>query len=294
MKKDTQLRQRAFLCSALLCSALLSSCGSSDAETSESKSKLLARVGESALYEEQVGGIGKGFPPEDSTALMQQYIRQWVEEELLLADAEEVLASDAGLQRELQAYKRQLLKEKQQQRYLSEKLDTTVGEEQLAEYYAKHKEQFRQGIEWVRCHFVRIDKSDSEAEQLKKWFREKTDGNLQRLREYYRDNRENSSFILNEDAWIRLTRLALEYPKKGEELDVKNLKRREYIEVEDKNYYYLLHSFEYRGKDEPSPLRALEANLRSSIIEERKNELLQGYREELYQEAKEASRFTLY
>ena len=72
---------------------------------------LIARLNDSYLYESDVKSIlNKHLSPADSSALVQQYIINWAQEELLLQKAElNVDISEFEIDKRLEDYRRSLL-----------------------------------------------------------------------------------------------------------------------------------------------------------------------------------------
>ena len=270
--------------SACLCVGLWA-CGSNADQVEEGEDALVASWNNQNLKASALRGLGLGLRAEDSLAQAKLYIEQWFEREVMFARAEKQVSSDEQIEAQMAEYRRSLLVQKYERQLLAEKLDSVILEQELAEYYAKHKELFRQGHEWLRCHFIKVPKNSAQAEQLKAWFAKNSHEDLQKLREYYRVNRSGSSFILNEDAWIKLERLSFELPE-DEPIEAKNLRQGQFIQRSDAEYDYLLRVFEYRGKDEPSPMRAVENDIRQIILYQRQEDLLRAERLRLYEEAK--------
>lgn len=107
---------------------------------------LAARVG---AYELTVAELEEiipdGLSPEDSAAFARQYISSWVRDMIFLDRAEsELSASEKDVSKELEDYRKSLLKYRYQQKYIAEHLDSLVTAEEISEYYESNPEKFRQ------------------------------------------------------------------------------------------------------------------------------------------------------
>ena len=89
---------------------------------------VVARVGDHRLMRSELAEyIPAGVSSEDSLALAQQYIKSWAEELLFLDMAESRLSKEEqDVSKELEEYRRTLLKYRYEERYINERLDTLI------------------------------------------------------------------------------------------------------------------------------------------------------------------------
>ena len=108
------------------------------------RGEVVAKAGEHKLYRSQLESyIPAGLPPADSAKLAVQYINAWAEDLLLVDMAEDQLSPmEKDVSKELEEYRRTLLKYRYEQRYINERLDTLITPHEIAEYYHAHPEQF--------------------------------------------------------------------------------------------------------------------------------------------------------
>ena len=104
--------------------------------------QVVARVGRARLYRSELNKyIPDGVSPEDSAGLALQYINSWATERLYVRMAESQLGKDEkNVDQELEAYRRSLLRDRYEQNYINDRLDTLVTEDQIKEYYEAHRE----------------------------------------------------------------------------------------------------------------------------------------------------------
>jgi hypothetical protein len=97
---------------------------------------VVARVGEHKLLRSELSAyIPAGVSPEDSLALAQQYINAWAEELLFLDIAESQLPKEElDVSRELEEYRRSLLKYRYEEQYINERLDTVISDDEVRKY----------------------------------------------------------------------------------------------------------------------------------------------------------------
>ena len=88
--------------------------------------------------------IPDGLTPEDSTRLALQYINSWASDILFKHTAEAQLSKeDKDVSKELEDYRKSLLKYRYQQKYIAEHLDSLVTPEEISGYYEANPDKFR-------------------------------------------------------------------------------------------------------------------------------------------------------
>ena len=101
---------------------------------------VVARVGEHRLMRSELAAyVPAGVSSEDSLALAQSYVKAWAEELLFLDMAEDQLSDEEkDVSKELEEYRRSLLKYRYEERYINERLDTLISDEEVRTYYKEH------------------------------------------------------------------------------------------------------------------------------------------------------------
>ena len=124
--------------------------------------EIVAEVGSAKLRKSELEQVvPDGISAEDSIRLTRQYINAWAMDQIFLNVAEEQLSkSEKDVSKELEAYRTSLLKYRYEQLYVNERLDTSVTEEAVSEYYENHQDRFILSRPVVKARFMRIP-SDS-------------------------------------------------------------------------------------------------------------------------------------
>ncbi len=132
--------------------------------------EVVARIGKHKLYRSELAGfIPHDASPEDSAKLAGQYINTWARELLFVDLALERLSkTDADVTREVEDYRRSLLKYRYEQQYLQERLDTVVAAPEIEAYYQDHQDLFALQVPIVRARFLDILKESADLEPLRK------------------------------------------------------------------------------------------------------------------------------
>ena len=130
----------------------------------------MAKVGRHRLYKSELDKvIPSSASPEDSMALALQYINTWASDLVFLDVAESHLSkSDKDVSMELEDYRRSLLKYRYEQKYVNERLDTAVLENEIQAYYEQHKEHFMLDVPIVKVRYMRISSDSPNMSLIKK------------------------------------------------------------------------------------------------------------------------------
>ncbi len=131
-------------------------------ESEEAPSSYVARVGTHYLEEEDVTRLLRGMGPvPDSTEARQQVIEQWVEQTLLLREAERLnLAEDPEVQRRLEKRRRNTLVTTLTNRYYEE-MDQEATDEEVQTYFERHQDQLTLREPYVQVRYLSTAQEDS-------------------------------------------------------------------------------------------------------------------------------------
>lgn len=132
--------------------------------------EVVAEVGAHKLYSGELAAfIPSGISSEDSTKLALQYINTWASDLIFMDTAEkELTKEDLDVSRELEDYKRSLLKYRYEQLYINQRLDTVVTSGQVNAYYESHQDQFVLDFPIVKARYMRVPKTSPRLAELRK------------------------------------------------------------------------------------------------------------------------------
>ena len=121
---------------------------------------VVAKVGKNKLHKsEVVRFIPNLVSPADSARLAEQYINSWAMDLLYLDVAERELSKEElDVSAELENFRRSLLKYRYEHRYINDRLDTLVTDDQIRNYYEAHKSDFELKRPVLKLRFVDVMK----------------------------------------------------------------------------------------------------------------------------------------
>ena len=277
----------------LLCSmlALLASCRAIKDFVHDGD--VVARVGQHKLYLTELEAfIPNGVSPEDSANLADQYIRSWAADQLYLDMASEQLSkSEKDVSRELEAYRNSLLRYRYEQRYVNERLDTTVTRNEIEEYYETHDDLFVLDIPILKARFLDIMEDSPNYETIRRMM---SSNNYEDIAEA--DSLAYSSALRYadwSDRWIDAVTLAREF---GTDYGTMLSKLSgSYIEMrEDRGDVKVAYVLDTRRAGTLAPLDYCEDRIRNIIISTRKQKLLTTLEQDLLENALSKENFIIY
>ena len=255
--------------------------------------EVIAEVGGEKLYRSELDAvIPKGISPEDSTYLAKQYINTWATELVYLGIAEEQLSkSEKDVSKELEDYRRSLLKYRYEQLYVNERLDTAVSDDLVEEYYNAHQEKFVLSRPLVKARFLSISDDSPAKDQIRKRM---SSTEVEDLIEA--DSLAYSSaykFTTWSDKWVDAAVLAREFPMDYETMlgQVRN----KWVEnVDTLGVARMAYIQEIMKKGEVAPIEYSTPAIKDIIISSRKQALISTLEQDLLNDARENGQFVIH
>ena len=245
-----------------------------------------ARAGDRVLYIDEIpsGLVTQGMSREDSTSAVQSYIRRWARKELLALRAEENLTPEykAEVNRQLNEMRNNLLIYQYQQQMMIQKLDTAVTDSELQDYYVSNLSTFTLTTNIVRALYVKVPDGMPELDRIRKLYRSQESADQQELADIcFRFGLRYEDY--NEE-WIPFTELLMEVP--FESVDQEQwLARNTGVELKDDRFSYFIAIREYRLRNSVAPFDYIRGQVRTIILNNRRNDFLQKLEDGIYNEA---------
>ena len=255
--------------------------------------EVVARLGSHKLYRSELDDvIPNGTSPEDSVNLANLYINSWVRDKAFLDIAQQRLSKEEkDVSKELEAYRQSLLRYRYEQRYVNERLDTTVSTKQIEEYYDSHQESFKLERPILKARFLNIAKTSPNLPKIKKLMSsDKVEDVIAADSVAFNSARRYHDYS---NEWLDAVKLAAEF---GVDY-VQMLSRRsgQFIEMPDgEDNVSIAFIVDYRKAGEIAPVDYCQDRIRDIIISGRKHELLTGLEQDLIEDAKVKENFEIY
>ena len=283
MKKTGVLISIAFL-------TLLASC---DYFQKSSKEVVVAECYGKYLYESDlIGLVPEGTPTMDSIQRVSTFIDSWVRRQVLIHQAESNLNKETlNLDKQMEEYRNSLIIYTYESQLLDQKLDTVVSEDEIAEYYEQNKEDFQLRNTMVRVAYVILEEDSKQIADFKKMLSDPDTLMLQNIdiqATYY----AVKSYV-DVDQWMRLDELTNIIP-----IEIFNaesfLKKNKFVCFDMNEYTYMVRFVDYLLEESTSPMELVSGNIKSVILAQRRQALIDKMQTALYEKAKREQAFEVY
>ncbi len=246
----------------------------------------VAIAGERVLYLDQIpqGLVVAGMSETDSLSAVQSFIRQWSRKELLALRAEENLTPEykAEVNRQLDEMRNNLLIYQYQQQMIIQKLDTAVTYNELQDYYVGNLSTFTLTSNLVRALFIKAPASMPEIDRIKRLYRSTVPDEINALEELCLQ--AGLRYDDYNDEWIPFTQLLLEVPLESDNQE-QWLARNSSVELKDDQFVYFVAIREYKLRNSIAPFDYIRGQVKTIILNNRRNDFLQKLEDGIYNEA---------
>lgn len=255
--------------------------------------EIVAEVGREKLYRSELDVlIPRGTSSEDSTRLALQYINTWAMDQVFQNIAEEQLSkSERDVTKELEDYRKSLLKYRYEQLYVNERLDTAVTEEMIQEYYDAHQDKFVLSRPLLKARYLCIASDSPSLAPIRKKMSSSDVGDL-----FEADSLAYSSalkFTTWGGQWIDVAVLAREFGADHGAI-VSSMKNGWVERTDTAGQKKLAFISDMLIPGKIAPVEYVRENIRDMIISVRKQALITGLERELLDDARENGQFVIF
>lgn len=244
----------------------------------------MAQIGSVVLYKSDLNKVmPKGVSSSDSTLFAEQYINSWALKQLMLKKAEEQLPkNDKDVSKLLDEYRTQLLIFRYETKYVEERLDTLVTDQEKRAFYLKSPEFFITDNGVMRGHFIKIHNSSPNLQKIKALSKQNDEESIEKLEElaynsaYKYDNYGNN--------WIDLSIVARDMDMDVSDL-IEKIERKILIEQIDSTYSNFLQVIEYVSPGSVAPYEYNKEKIGDIILSQRKQELISILHKDIFNDA---------
>ena len=275
----------------VLCMALIFACNKQN-NTTSNEGKVIAKVNNELLYSSDIENILRNLPQKDSSAYTKAYITKWADNEVFYQQALNYLTDDElNIDKELEAYKKELITFKFQSKLINDKLDTLVTNDQIEAYYYANSQSFLLKNNIVKVLYVKTPINIPNIDKLKKLCYSNNPKDAEPLKNMCIQYANN--FFMNDNTWLMFDDLKKEMNQLKEvpEYDIKNGKT---FEFTDASSFYFLKIIEVKSKNTLSPLNFEKKNIKNMLINQRKEKLITAIKKDFFDKAKTNKELEIY
>lgn len=261
--------------SFIVIALVLGACGDKD---TGNKDREIAKVyDKSLLASETVGVVPPGTQPQDSALLVNAFIQRWISDQLLMYEAERNIPKDANIDKLVRDYRASLVRFNYEEQLIGQKLDSTVNEAEVRQFYEAHKDEFQLQSTILKCLLVKMPVSGPNSEMNKLW-NSRSDSDAAKMMELAKS--KATLALLDRNKWYRLDEVAAILPQGTLTADNIGSRREGTLSEGDYKYYYRVLET-VRGK-ETAPFDYVQEQASKVILHKRKQDLLENWKKEVY------------
>ena len=258
-----------------------------------SKEVVVAECYGKYLYESDlIGIVPENTSTMDSLQRVSSFIDSWIRRQVLLHQAESNLDKKTlDLDKQMEEYRNSLIIYAYESQLINQKLDTVVSEQEIEEYYEQHKEDFQLRNTMVRVAYVILDEDCKQKPLFQKMLSDRDTLLLQNIdvqATYYA-----VKSYLDVDQWMRLDELTNIIPIKVSNAET-FLKKNKFVRFDMNEYTYMVRFVDYILEESTSPIEMVRDNIKSVILAQRKQAMIEKMKVDLYEKAKKENAFEMY
>lgn len=266
----------------------LSACNGFENSESKDARQPVARVYDSFLYTNDIKAVlPEGLSAKDSSLFVQNYMRVWAQDQLMIYKAELNLTSQQkSFEAEIEQYRNDLLKFAYQRKYVSSRLDTAVSPEQMQEYFRNHRQEFLLKEDVYQVYYVALPGNAPALNKAKRWFT--TGSEPEELEDYAL--KYALHFNLSDTGWYDFGQVEkmLRFPELNKE-GFDNYSKTEIKEAGGN--VYLIKKLDYLPKGAKAPLNRVEGVVENILLNRRRLQLIKNLENNLIEDALKNNEF---
>ncbi len=254
----------------------------------------VARAGDTYLYLDQIPQlVTEETSAIDSTGIIHDYINKWAREQFLYQKAVENLSPDLRdeIDSQLEKTRTDLVIYQYQRQMMLEKMDTTIAEDELENYYSANQESFLMGSNIIKALFIKLPVETPNIYRIRNLARSNEQNDLQELESIcfqFADKFDDFN-----EKWIPFNRLILELPE-----NISNeeyfLRRISFYESRDSTHIYFINIRDYRLRSTLAPFEYVRDDIKRIIWNNRRLEFIQTLENGIYNDALKENGFTIF
>ena len=297
------LRLRGGMGVVALSLTLCAGCGQTTFTTSGFGEDFVAEAyGEVLTWDSLAQRVPDALGLEDSAAFAERLIDRWMREHVMLAQADAQLKKErSSLDAALEAYRRSLLINTYETRYVESRLDTNVDEAEVQAYYEAHAELFTLHDHAVRVLYVHLPDPESsaialgapwtkrdarawekEVDQLNGWLTAADSVSIPLLERWCMEH--GAVHHVDHEAWWRIAELLDEVPLSLYRVE-DQIQRASPLSFSAEGRVYFVRFLEHGLKGKVAPLDVARDQIEELVLQGRRQRMVDALRDTLFQQA---------
>lgn len=257
--------------------------------------KPVVAVGDKVLTHDMLmAAIPPNASVEDSIVLADEYIRRWVNKEVMLQKAHLNLTNeDLDIEAAVEEYRNSLIVERYQQKVVSQKFNPQITEAEIAEYYASMKDNFRLNEMITKGVFAVVPSNVKEIKDFRKMLAKYDDEeNYAEMEQFM--FRNAVKYEVFADKWTPFSFVKKFLPNTSPIDETKVLKKGKVFEMSDESNVYFVLVTDMCMPDDNAPIEYVNDKIYTILLNKKKIEFIRKINRELYDEALKSNTIKYY
>ncbi len=245
---------------------------------------IVVRVYDKELSLSELQAMLPAYSANDSIALTQQHLQGWIQEQVMLHEAEHYLTpGEMNFDHEIENYRNALTIHAFETKYLNNHVTKNmISQDEILAYYKTHPDKFMLAQNAIKLHFIKFSINTPNIEKAQKlFFKTRTAQEEKQMENICMNNAENyymqNQWLLYEDILkeIPLTLYNETKFKNGETELVFN----------DSDYIYMVQILDFKTKETLAPLSIVQNNITDILLKEKQVNMLNQLRTKAMEKA---------
>ena len=254
----------------------------------------IARVNNTYLYQEDINGlVPEDASKQDSTLIIQNYIKRWATQQLFVDGAKLNLSEvkQQTFNRLVGQYKNDLYSKAYIEALVKRSIDTVVSTEEANTYYNNNKDVFKLNEELVKFRYIHVNENIIDFDAIKKRFKIYDTQDKKTLDSI---SIQFKSYSLNDSIWVKLTQVIKKIPVINSENKNQLLKKSNFLQLKDSLGVYLMQINDVLVRNDTAPLEYVKPTIDQIVINKRKLEFIRELEKDITKDAIKNKRFEIY
>lgn len=246
----------------------------------------IVTVGNKVLTRHELSNaIPPNTTPEDSVMIADDYVKRWINSELMLNKALlNLTKEEQNIDYLIEEYRRSLLVNLYQQKLLDQKYSPMITDGEIKQYYNTMKENFILKENIFKGVLAIIPKSTPRIGEFKQWLRFRNGDDIINAKAFMLQFGPQSVDFL--DKWMTVSYVNSLLPGNiPSENDV--LRYRRFYETEDSQNHYFVVVTESKFTDDYEPVEFASDKIKSILLNKKRFEFIKQLEEDIYNEGLE-------
>ena len=230
-----------------------------------------------------MSGLPSGLSPEDSVAMVKDYIDSWVKERLILHEAEHELSlREKNFDKQLEDYRRSLLINKYYDKLVSDTSLFVITDKDVEAFGRDFDGRYTVDKEIVKVNYVKLSANSKLGAPVKAvLFNENTrqEGKEQMIHLFG----DSVEYMLDDNTWLYLEDVQAEIPFDLKDGDLKA--HHQYVDKTVDGNRYLLVVLDYKNQRAANETEEERAAVRMMLLNQQKRQYIEKHINELYEKA---------